>query len=370
MKRILKNLQKWQYDFTVFVILAEKTRQFSPRDMLLTPQRFCLINQNKHSFKGLHLDPTTPHVRLSSAEYNDEAGKIAETDVLIEPQNTTKVQDTTALFAGHLGKNWTTGGVLQCLGYLIDPMELVFRVPSNLKNPKSLKSLIAENNNGKEPARKPAIHSRISLAMALSEAILSVHSARLVHKSIRPETILVFEKRDKDETQCNGETIHCVPILTVWSMSRKTDELSSRVGEDDWTKNIYRHPQRQGLQLEKRYHMGHDLYSLGICLLELGLWEPLIAVENDQPPKMSDRYCDMALRTERIDPRGVSVLKQLVKPAVVQEFMTSMAEHDLGQEMGKGYSQVVLACFQYVEALGATDKLGGDHSDVPMMYHN
>lgn len=205
---------------------------------------------------------------------------------------------------------------------------------------------------------------------ALSEAVLSVHSARSVHKSIRPETILVFEKRDKDETQCNGETIHCVPILTGWSMSRKTDELSSRVGEDDWMKNIYRHPQRQGLQLEKRYHMGHDLYSLGICLLELGLWEPLIVVENDQPPKMSDRYCDMALRTERIDPREVSVLKQLVKPAVAQEVMTSMAEHDLGQEMGKGYSQVVLACFQYVEALGATDKLEGDHSDVPMMCHN
>lgn len=93
-------------------------------------------------------------------------------------------------------------------------------------------------------------------------------------------------------------------------------------------------------------------------------------MENDQPPKMSDRYCDMALRTERIDLREVSVLKQLVKPAVVQEVMASMAEHDLGQEMGKGYSQVVLACFQYVEALGATDKLEGGHSDVPMMYHN
>ena len=114
LKRILKDLQKWQYDFTVFAILAERTRQFSPRDMLLTPQRFCLINQNKHSFKGLHLVSTTPPVRLASAEYKDEAGRITETDVLIEPQNITKVQDTTALLAGHLGKNWTTGGVLQC----------------------------------------------------------------------------------------------------------------------------------------------------------------------------------------------------------------------------------------------------------------
>lgn len=63
-------------------------------------------------------------------------------------------------------------------------------------------------------------------------------------------------------------------------MIRKTDELSSRVDEDDWMKNIYRHPQRQSLQLEKRYHMGHDQCSLVVCLLESGLWEPLIAGEN------------------------------------------------------------------------------------------
>lgn len=141
----------------------------------------------------------------------------------------------------------------------------MFRIPSNLKNPRSLKSLIARQN-GNEPASKTAIHSRLSLAMALSEAVLSVHSARLVHKSIQPKRILLFEKWDEEETQSYGETSLGVPILTGWSMSRITDELSSRVGEDDWTKNIYRHPQHQGLQLEKRYHMGHDLYSLGVYL--------------------------------------------------------------------------------------------------------
>lgn len=363
LKRILKELRRWQYDFTLFVILAEKSRQISPRDMLLTPQRFCLITQNEW------LLDSAPHVRLASAEYKDESGMITETDVLIEPQKICRAQDTTALLARHLGKNWTTGGVLQCLGFLTDPrLELVFRIPSNLKNPRSLKSLIARKD-GNESASKPAVHSRLSLAMALSEAVLSVHSARLVHKSIQPETILLFEKWDEDKTQCNGETSLGVPTLTAWSMSRKTDELSSRVGEDDWMQNIYRHPQRQGLQLEKRYHVGHDLYSLGVCLMELGLWEPLITAENDQPPRMSDRYCDMAWRTKCIDPEEVGVLKRLVKPTVVQEVMIGLAEHDLGQEMGKAYSQVVLACFHNVEALGATDKLEGNNSDVPMMYH-
>lgn len=57
------------------------------------------------------------------------------------------------------------------------------------------------------------------------------------------------------------------------------------------------------------------------------------------------------------------MLKRLVKPAIVQEVITGLAKHDLGQEMGRTYSQVVLACFQSVEALGATDKLEGNISD-------
>ena len=62
LKRILK--KKWQYDFTVFVIMAEKIRQISPRDMLLTPQRFGLTTQNESGFMGLHLE-SAPHVRLA-----------------------------------------------------------------------------------------------------------------------------------------------------------------------------------------------------------------------------------------------------------------------------------------------------------------
>ena len=86
-----------------------------------------------------------------------------------------------------------TGGVIQCLGFPNDPrLELVFRIPSNLKNPSSLKRLIARKNDN-ESANKPEIHSRLSLRIALLKAVISVHSVRLVHKSIQPETILLFK---------------------------------------------------------------------------------------------------------------------------------------------------------------------------------
>lgn len=374
LKRVLKDLRQWQYDFMLFIILAEKSRQVHSRDMLLTPKRFCLTTKHSDGFMGRPLD-SAPHVVLASGEYKDENGKIEELDVLMESQdmaNTSSpnAQDTTAAIADNLALNLASGGVLQCLGYRAEPrLELVFRVPSKLCKPKSLRSLILEDNEDEGGRSKPAIRSRISLAIGLAEAVLSVHAAKLVHKSIQPETILVFETRSQDETQSGGETNIGVPILTGWRMTRKTDDLSSRLGEDDWTRNIYRHPQRQGLQLEKRYHMGHDLYSLGVCLLELGLWEPLISGQNSHSKTMSDRYCDMAVKLECVDPEEMSILKRLIKPAVVQKVMFNLAECDLSEQIGRDYSHIVIACFQCAEALGESDKLEGDNIDVASLCH-
>jgi hypothetical protein len=49
-----------------------------------------------------------------------------------------------------------------------------------------------------------------------------------------------------------------------------------RSGDTLWEKNIYRHPRRQGQKPQDDYIMQHDIYSLGVCLLELGLWESLL----------------------------------------------------------------------------------------------
>jgi hypothetical protein len=43
-----------------------------------------------------------------------------------------------------------------------------------------------------------------------------------------------------------------------------------------WYKDVYRHPSRQGEHPEEEYVMKHDIYSLGVCLLEIGIWTSLI----------------------------------------------------------------------------------------------
>jgi hypothetical protein len=51
---------------------------------------------------------------------------------------------------------------------------------------------------------------------------------------------------------------------------------SHRAGsaEHDWHLKVYRHPELQAMTTD--YNFGHDIYALGVCLLEIGLWTALV----------------------------------------------------------------------------------------------
>jgi len=44
-----------------------------------------------------------------------------------------------------------------------------------------------------------------------------------------------------------------------------------------WPKRIYQHPERQDEYAEAAYEPRHDIYSLGVCMLEVLLWTPFVA---------------------------------------------------------------------------------------------
>jgi serine/threonine protein kinase len=101
-----------------------------------------------------------------------------------------------------------THGVLKCRGYRYNKTQqgsemhksflLMFWIPDNLRNPRSLRDILLDEDF-KGQIKHP-LNDRLSLAKQLARAVLHVHSKGLVLKNIRPETILLFENADHDES--------------------------------------------------------------------------------------------------------------------------------------------------------------------------
>jgi len=95
------------------------------------------------------------------------------------------------------------------------------------------------------------------------------------------------------------------PYLVGFSYARRGTARSTGSSRADWRNEIYRHPERQAAELgidpEVYYKPYHDVYSLGVVLLELELWERLDATYEAQLKRATanqrrDRLVDRASR--------------------------------------------------------------------------
>lgn len=152
--------------------------------------------------------------------------------------------------------------LLRCLGILeLDgnntetlQYQYIFGLPPLDSPPSSLRAILAEPS--------PSLDVKVDLVKSLAKALTSLHAAEFVHKNIRPETIIVLESAYKGKS---------VPFLVGFESLRLSEAHSSLISDLAWERNVYRHPSRQGLRPQEYYTMQHDIYSLGVCLLEIGL---------------------------------------------------------------------------------------------------
>lgn len=108
-----------------------------------------------------------------------------------------------------------------------------------------------------------------------------------------------------------------------------------------WHRNIYRHPSRQGLKVQELYVMQHDIYSLGVCLLEIGLWSSFVG-QNQQPPTSFDI-------SEELKSKNPMKAATQIKGRLIEK-----ARMELPSSMGKKYTEVVLSCLTCLDS-GATN---------------
>lgn len=216
-------------------------------------------------------------------------------------------------------------GTLRLNGYSWDADQVqfafLFDYPPNAgsREPRSLYDCILASDG----PFKLDLKYRFHVAQTVSRAIGAFHSDGWVHKSIRSHAIKFFFSVDGQ--RCNFSN----PYLTDFEFSRpeggKT-RLAARAV--DVERDVYLHPERYGLKPNANFRRIHDIYSLGVVLLEIGLWQTAKEIHDD--------IIECNLDGDR--PTG-GLPAQTIKKAFLQD-----AESRLPHRMGNAYKEAVISC--------------------------
>lgn len=207
-----------------------------------------------------------------------------------------------------------------CLGFLEQEdrfqFAFLFQIPEGLsvkalEGFKSLSSYI-------EKFKIPELERRFSLAYEICRAVLNIHSCGWVHKSIRSSNVILVPDNTAKPTYR--------PYLKGFEISRGEKGPTSLRADFDFRKDLYRHPERQGAPTE-RFKKKHDLYAVGVVMLEIGRWRsmPTYFKDDIESARQGKGY-----------PGAHNVKKQIL----------SIAETHLPASMGTKYAQAVSKCIK------------------------
>ncbi|KAG9257803.1 prion-inhibition and propagation-domain-containing protein [Emericellopsis atlantica] len=223
---------------------------------------------------------------------------------------------------------------IDCIGYTDDALNsrygLVYRAPSASSS--SLHALISSSD-----LKTPDLDARVRLATTLAVATWSLHSLDWLHKSLCSSNVLFFPSIFS--TAAHGATVASAlapdisnPYLTGFDASRPEIETALSVApRNPSITNLHRHPcSLRGLPATKAY----DVYSLGLVLLEIGLWK--ILQNYHKTHYSAERWRD-----------------KIVLPVLVP---------NLGAKMGPRYRDVVEMCLSVEE--GTNSKEAGELMEV------
>ena len=217
-------------------------------------------------------------------------------------------------------------GLLSCKGVVRHAdkagFSFLFRVPEGYTVVRSLRQLLLSG----QPHH--SLTDRFEMAKQLANAVYYVHLYGFVHKNIRPETILNLGKADE------GEGVPSTCCLVGFNVIRNADGQTYPVIDQRWETNLYKHPLRQGPNTDY-FVMQHDIYSLGVCLLEIGMWETFVTYGK---PEGGEAQRSKALCLAEDEP-------ELSSASALKDHLVALSRSSkLTAKMGTKYSKVVEMC--------------------------
>lgn len=260
-------------------------------------------------------------------------------------------------------------GLLQCKGILQEEdhktaageLSFVFRLPPAHTEVQSLRQRLLSGPAGQHDS----LSGRLDLARQLVNAVSYVHLYDFVHKNIRPESILIISQNTLGEPGAPGDGLgedgtqgNETAVLVGFDVLRDVDGKTLRLGDDKWERNLYRHPRRQGGTPAADYEIRHDIYSLGVCLLEIGLWDSFVVHDKpgtDQETNEKERGPCLGSGLGVSDMSGADLLKA---PERVKNHLLSLARGLLRRKVGTKYSRVVETCLTCLD--GGNEDFGDE----------
>ncbi|KAK0644064.1 hypothetical protein B0T16DRAFT_377950 [Cercophora newfieldiana] len=234
-----------------------------------------------------------------------------------------------------------TFGLLSCKGFVTEHdtsgavpnvlFTLVFRTPPGLVHPRTLREILTTTT------LPDSLTDRLNIAQALAKSVSYVHTFGFVHKNVRPEAYVCFTTPGTGASATGGQSVYLVGFENF----RREEGRTHKTGDDAVERNLYRHPSRQGSSPREDYIMQHDIYSLGVCLLEVGLWKSFVEYpELGGVPTLADCF--------GISETGSQAADQLKEFG--EELLLSLARKELRQCMGTKYAEIVETCLTCLDA--------------------
>lgn len=188
------------------------------------------------------------------------------------PELTARVANLAALLHASKSRDFLS---LPCSRWyeetLQDRFVLEFEIPTEYDATQekcySLQSLIRDLKG----SERPSLNTRLKLACSLAKAIEQWHAVDWLHQGISSINVLFLKRKSTKQID------YSFPILQGFEYARPKTDPSIGRSLDDIAFNVYRHPQRQGVT-RKGHTKIHDLYSLGVVLLEIGLWQTALDI--------------------------------------------------------------------------------------------
>jgi hypothetical protein len=201
-----------------------------------------------------------------------------------------------------------------------------FATPKAL--PVTLRDLLGEAYNSDDP-NVPSLEERFKLARNLAIALYQLQCAGWVHRKISSYNIIFFKDRKTEELDLSH------PFLVGWQYSRPDDQRrlypSEGSAEGIGDLDMYVHRARLSGRTGRfpRFRKSFDIYSLGVVLMEIAFWEPVLALTSEDERSRMSKF-------ETIGSGGSakSWWEAILKTAV----------KELAPEMGNVYKDAVLFC--------------------------